>query len=229
MNNKLKKLRAEIKQLSKDAESSGTPLSWFEELYLKADRNSEEIPWARMNPHPKMVEWIKNNPEIKGNALVVGCGLGDDAEWLVNNGFNVTAFDVSKSSIEWCQERFPHSLVNYCTVDLLSHPHYWEKSFDLIVEIHILQAIPEKIRESAAEILPKLLTSTGNLLCIGRLLDKNTDDYSGPPWSLKQDWLENKFKKLQKIYFSTFSVEHNYTCGDFPNVTRYIGVWKNKK
>ena len=49
---------------------------------------------------PQMVEWIANRPEINGKALVVGCGLGDDAEWLEEIGFDVTAFDISKSSID---------------------------------------------------------------------------------------------------------------------------------
>ena len=159
MDEHLANLRVKIQKLSNKAESNGTPLSWFEELYENANRESEKIPWARMEPHPKMVEWIKNHPEISGKALVVGCGLGDDAEWLGNSGFEVTAFDVSKSSIDWCRERFPNSPVNYCVEDLLSPPKNWLNSFDLIVEIHILQAIPEKIRDLAAEILPSLINS----------------------------------------------------------------------
>ena len=137
MDEHLANLRVKIQKLSNKAESNGTPLSWFEELYENANRESEKIPWARMEPHPKMVEWIKNHPEISGKALVVGCGLGDDAEWLEKYGFKITAFDVSKSSIDWCRERFPNSSVNYCVEDLLSPPEDWVNSFDLIVEIHI--------------------------------------------------------------------------------------------
>ena len=61
MNNRQEDLRLKIQKFADDAESHGTPLSWFEELYANARRNSDEIPWARMEPHPKMVEWIKNN------------------------------------------------------------------------------------------------------------------------------------------------------------------------
>ncbi|MBJ24261.1 MAG: SAM-dependent methyltransferase [Euryarchaeota archaeon] len=225
MNNRQEDLRLKIQKFADDAESHGTPLSWFEELYANARRNSDEIPWARMEPHPKMVEWIKNNPEISGKALVVGCGLGDDAEWLEEKGFEVTAFDVSESSIEWCKERFPNSSVNYCVANILSSPTQWKNSYDLIVEIHILQAVPEKIREDAAEILPSLLNNNGHLLCIGRLLDSTILDNSGPPWALSRVWLEEKFEKLKLVSFTHFSADSNIH-GDFPTVSRFIAVWK---
>ena len=161
MDERLVEVRARLLKLSEAAEADGDPLRWLEEMYAGADRDSEEIPWARMEPHPKMVEWIANQPDIQGRALVVGCGLGDDAEWVAAAGFEVTAFDLSQSSIDWCFERFPSSSVNYCVADLLSPPGDWLKSFDLIVEIHILQAIPEQIRDQAANILPTLLNSNG--------------------------------------------------------------------
>ena len=226
MNEKIDSLRIKIIKLSEDAESRGTPLGWFEELYASAKLDHDQIPWARMAPHPKMVEYIKNNPEIKGNVLVVGCGLGDDAEWLGENGFKVTAFDVSKSSINWCNERFPNSSVDYCVADLLAPPPHWKSSFDLIVEIHILQAIPKVIRSQAAIMLPKLLKSKGHLLCIGRLDEEDAIQDSGPPWPLKKIWLEKRFKDLKKINFTKFNVENNNLKRDFPDVPRYIAVWK---
>ena len=225
MDERLIDLRIEIQKLSDEAESNGTPLSWFEDLYENANRNSDEIPWARMEPHPEMVEWIGKHPEISGKALVVGCGLGDDSEWLEEIGFEVTAFDVSKSSIDWCRERFPNSSVNYCVEDLLSPPDHWIKSFDLVVEIHILQAIPEKIREEAAEILPSLLNSNGHLLCIGRLFDSTIVNDSGPPWALKRIWLEKKFENLNLINFTHFTTDDTASHGDFPAVKRFIAGW----
>ena len=127
--------RLRLLKLSEAAETDGEPLRWFEELYAGANRNSNEIPWARMEPHPKMVEWIANQPDVQGKALVIGCGLGDDAEWLSVAGFEVTAFDISESSIQWCKERFPSTAVDYIVADLLNPPEAWFNAFDLVVEI----------------------------------------------------------------------------------------------
>ena len=78
------------------------PIGWFDELYDLANRNSSMIPWARMSPNPIMIDWVKENI-AGGKALIVGCGLGDDAIGLEELGFQVTAFDISEQCINWCR------------------------------------------------------------------------------------------------------------------------------
>ncbi|MEE2758379.1 MAG: class I SAM-dependent methyltransferase [Candidatus Thermoplasmatota archaeon] len=221
MDERLAEVRARLLKLSEAAEAEGEPLRWFEELYASANRDAGEIPWARMEPHPKMVEWVASNPDVTGRALVVGCGLGDDAEWLSIAGFDVTAFDISQSSIDWCNERFPNSNVEYGVTDLLNPPTEWEQSFDLIVEIHILQAIPDPIRDEAAITLTRLLNDDGYLLCIGRLLTDRVPEEPAPPWPLSKVWLNGRFQGLEPHFFYSFINE------DTPDITRYVASWKN--
>jgi len=225
MDENLEDIRIKIQKMSELAEDKGDPLAWFEDLYENANRHSEDVPWARMEPHPKLVEWVANRPDISGKALVVGCGLGDDAEWLEEIGFEVTAFDISKSSIDWCRERFPNSLVNYCVGDLFSPPEHWKNKFDLIIEIHILQVIPENIRDQAAEKISSLMNNDGHLLCIGRLFEANVVEQPTPPWPLGQVWLESRFQNLQLVNFTRFISENN-NIGDFPPLPRYVAAWK---
>ena len=50
-----------------------------------------------MAVNPNLSEWTDFR-KVKAHgkrALVVGCGLGDDAEYLAEQGFSVTAFDIS--------------------------------------------------------------------------------------------------------------------------------------
>lgn len=213
-------VRDRLLKLSEAAEADGEPLRWFEELYVGANRKSAEIPWARMEPHPKMVEWIAGQPDVQGKALVVGCGLGDDAEWLSAAGFQVTAFDISESSINWCRERFPSTEVDYRVADLLNPPTDWSNTFDLIVEIHILQAIPESIRDPAADQLPTLLNAGGSLLCIGRLAGFQIPSEPSPPWPLSRTWLEGRFATLNPTSFSHFVYDES------PTIDRYVAAWR---
>jgi hypothetical protein len=53
----------------------------FEEIYASAGADLEAVPWASLAPHRELVAWLDEVPRLRGrDALVVGCGLGDDAE-----------------------------------------------------------------------------------------------------------------------------------------------------
>jgi len=134
-------------------------------------------------------------------------------------GFEVTAFDISESSIQWCKERFPSTAVDYIVADLLNPPEAWFNAFDLVVEIHILQAIPEEVRDPAAAQIPGLLNSDGSLLCIGRLAGLQTPNESPPPWPLSRAWLEGRFSSLNPTSFQHFTYEES------PSIDRYLASW----
>jgi SAM-dependent methyltransferase len=102
-----------VQQLALQALQEGQPYQWFETLYQQAQGDPAQVPWARLAPHPCLQDWLSPHPETQGRALVVGCGLGDDAELLQAHGFQVTGFDISATAIAWCQQRFPNSQVNY--------------------------------------------------------------------------------------------------------------------
>ena len=197
------------------------PIEWFDQLYGMANRDPAIIPWARMTPNQIMMNWVEENCSI-GNALVIGCGLGDDAVGLENIGFNVTAFDISEHCVDWCKERFPNSKVQWLVGDILDPKQEWYGNFDLIVEIHILQAIPDGgIREKAAEQMPKLLADNGKMLCIGRL-DDGRQTIQPPPWPLKQAWLNDSFSMLESLEFTPFRND------DSLDVLRYYAAWQHK-
>ena len=66
--------------------------------------------------------------------MVVGCGLGGDAEFLARLGFAVVGFDFSAPAIEAARALNPTSTVDYEVADLLALPAGWLAGFDLVVE-----------------------------------------------------------------------------------------------
>jgi hypothetical protein len=83
------------------------------------------MPWSRVQPHPLLVEWARDRGLTGAGrrAVVVGCGLGADAEYLARLGFNTVGFDISETAIELTEHRFPGSPVRYVAADLLDPPH----------------------------------------------------------------------------------------------------------
>jgi ubiquinone/menaquinone biosynthesis C-methylase UbiE len=177
--------RSAARELMAQHLRAGDPTGWFEPLYSSAAGNPARIPWADMRPNPNLVSWLKANPTSarSGNALVVGCGLGDDAEALAARGLSVTAFDISTTAIEWCRRRFPGSIVDYQVADVCNLPADWFDKFDFVFEAYTLQVLPRDVRVRACDQIVRCLGPAGQLLVIARA--RETHEPEGDmPWPL---------------------------------------------
>lgn len=178
-------MRRTARALAAESLARGDALGWFEELYRSANGDPSVISWADLVPNPSLTEWLDRwYADGDGKkALVVGCGLGDDAEDLAKRGFRVTAFDISPTAVEWCRKRFPFSAVNYVVEDLLEPPASWFSKFDLVHEAYTLQVLPEELRFPAMARMAESLSHHGELVfvCRGRT---GSDDPGRMPWPL---------------------------------------------
>ena len=200
-------LRNRILQLVQEAQGQNNPSTWFDQVYEQAQGDTSQIPWSTFQGYPLVESWL-NQSQITGEgktALVIGCGLGDDAESLANYGFQVTAFDISPTAIAWCRQRFPDSPVNYQVADLLNLDEYWDK-FDLVIESRTIQSIPLTFRPQTIQTIANLVKTQGTLLLITHLRE-GEDPPAGPPWPLSSGEIAQfeqlGFKKMQKIPFTT--------------------------
>ncbi len=177
---------------------------WFEEVYVKAQGDTNNISWADLRPNPFLLDWLETvEPDTHNkSAVVVGCGLGDDAEELAERGYNVTAFDVSATAVDWCRQRFPNSKVTYTQADLFKLPADWK--FDFVLEINTIQAIPVTVRREVINAIAGLVAPAGTLLAIGRLA-KAAEQQIKRPWPLIRSEL-GYFKEagLTELRFKTF-------------------------
>lgn len=168
------------------------PTAWFERLYRSAERGEAEVPWGRGAPHPKLLEWFgEHEPCGRGRrALVVGSGLGDDAELVAGRGFETVAFDVAPTAVATARRRFPGSAVEYVAADLLDPPARWAAAFDLVVEVLTVQSLPDSHRRAAIENVGALVAPGGTLLVIASARDERDGPVDGPPWPLTRAELD---------------------------------------
>ena len=111
-----------------------------------------------------LADWLTGSGAGR-SAVVVGCGLGADAEFVAAHGFATTAFDISATAVRTAQQRYPTSPVDYRTADLFALPGTGE-AFDLVVEIINVQALPVSLRAEAVAAVAGLVAPGGTVLVV---------------------------------------------------------------
>ncbi len=198
---------------SSDARSDMT--DWFEVVYSVADGDARAVPWASEQPCPEVVEFAAGGPG--GRAVVVGCGLGDDAEALAAAGWETKAFDVSPSAVAWCRRRFPDSIVDYRVADLFDSPASWHAAFDAVVEVRTVQSLPPNLQPEAMEAIADLVAPGGTLL-LAALARPHEVVAVGPPWAVSE-------RELEPLSQAGLVVESFETRGSPPS-THFVGRFR---
>ncbi|MFP5310578.1 MAG: class I SAM-dependent methyltransferase [Actinomycetes bacterium] len=183
--------------MSSSDDATADPTGWFEPLYERAGGDPSAVPWARLAPSPHVLAWL-DQPGLDltdVDAVVVGCGLGDDAAALAERGAHVVAFDVADTAVRWAAERFadptwPGS-VEWRVADLLELPDDLVGSGGLVVEVRTVQSLPEPVRPAALAAVASLVGEGGLLLHVGLVATSpaGAARWQGPPWALAPDEL----------------------------------------
>lgn len=173
---------ADANRLSAESYARGEPTAWFETLYAEATEGRAIVPWDRGTPNPQLAEWAEGLHGTGHTALVVGCGLGRDSEFIASLGFRTTAFDVSATAVEIAGRRHPQTSVTYETADLLDLPQRYRHAFDLVVESYTVQSLPDPPRGDAIAAVATTVAPGGTLLVIAAAGD--LEDPPGPPFPL---------------------------------------------
>jgi 2-polyprenyl-3-methyl-5-hydroxy-6-metoxy-1,4-benzoquinol methylase len=156
----------------------------FDSIYARAQDDLTTLPWTRLVPSVQLLAWLDGVEVADLTVLVVGCGVGDDAEELARRGAKVTAFDVAPTAIALCQKRFPSSTVDYRVADLFDLPPAWTQAFDLVVEIHTVQSVPPERQSDAMRAIAGAVAPGGRLFVRCSVRDDG-EPLDGRPWFLR--------------------------------------------
>lgn len=183
----IKARRARARELAAGFAEKGDAFGWFDEFYKEAAGDNEQIPWADLEPNRFFKEWAERN-DLKGNgrkALVVGCGLGDDAIYLDDLGFDVTAFDISPTAIEWARRLHKSRDIQFEVADLFQPFRGWLGAFDFVLEIYTIQPLPIDMRPQVIDAISSFVAPKGEIVvvCRGRNDDEEPEQL---PWPLSQ-------------------------------------------
>ena len=193
--------RERTKEIHAEFAEKGDATGWFEALYKEAAGDNERIPWADLEPNAYFLRWAETTGLTGENrtALVVGCGLGDDARFLHDLGFKVTAFDISPTAIEWARRLHHETDINFVVADLFETPNEWFQAFEFVLEIYTIQPLPMEMRQQVIDAIANFVQLDGKLLVVTR---GREDDEIPPemPWALSRKDLsrfeENGFEQV---------------------------------
>ncbi|MEQ1501738.1 MAG: methyltransferase domain-containing protein [Myxococcota bacterium] len=180
--------RDRAKTLAQAALGAGAPTAWFERLYQAADGDPDGIPWADGAVDPVLAGWIARSGLAPASRVcVVGCGLGEDAAFLAASGYDVLAFDIAPTAVDWAARLRPGP--RYAVADLFALPADWRGAFDLVVEHYTVQSMPPSYRAPAGPALASLVAPGGRLWVYARIRDDDApfdEATGGPPWPLSR-------------------------------------------
>jgi SAM-dependent methyltransferase len=204
--------------LALESQAAGDATGWLERLYAEAGQDPARVPWADRVGNPNLVGWLDRRAAgggapgggepgdgHGGRALVVGCGLGHDAEELARRGYDVTAFDIAPSAVAWARQVHPASPVTYAVADLLAAPAEWAGAFDLVFEAYTVQVLRGEPRRAALRALPRFVAPGGTLLVVARAREES-DPEGDLPWPLTAAELGG-FEGLETVAFEDYPDE----------------------
>lgn len=179
--------RARTREIAAEFAACGDAFGWFEALYKESNGDPDLIPWADLVPNRFFRAWAEKTG-LKGDgrtALVVGCGLGDDAKYLHDLGFRVTAFDISPTAIEWAKKLHAETDIQFKTANLFQPFPGWLAAFDFVLEIYTIQPLPLEIRPKVIDSIASFVAKKGHIVVVTR---GREDDEETPqlPWPLSR-------------------------------------------
>jgi cyclopropane fatty-acyl-phospholipid synthase-like methyltransferase len=141
---------------------------WYEKWYSGKEKI---FAWNKGRPHSGLVEIVDNGALEAGRVLVPGCGMGYDAIFLAERGFEVVAFDFSVNAIEKARSKARakgklKGSLEFAVEDIYDLPGLYHNAFDCVVEVGNFQAMSVKERRDYVKVIEWALREGGRCVVI---------------------------------------------------------------
>ncbi len=157
-------------------------------------------PWDIGRPQPAFVELVHTGELAKGLVLDIGCGTGENALYLAENGFSVVGIDLSNLAIAAAKEKaIERKLkVDFRLANALSLG-FQAGHFDNCIDSGLFHTFNDNDRLTFVREISRILRTNGRyfMLCFS---DKEPINWGGPRRISKQE-IEKTFSPLFSISY----------------------------
>ena len=136
----------------------------YDERYKTAHKKG--FSWSSPQSTPIVMEVIRKYRLDRAQTILeVGCGEGRDARTVFENGYSLTATDLSEEAIRYCKETMPQYTSRFRVLDCLSQE--MEETFDFIYSVAVIHMlVPDSDRRGFYQFIGNHLSQTGvALIC----------------------------------------------------------------
>lgn len=184
----------------------------WNEIYTKF---GETLPWCIEDVPIFFRKLISSGWVYPSKTLDIGCGIGKYANYLSEQGFDVTAIDLSNEAIRKANNKFKRDNLKFKVGDAFNLK-FNNETFDFIYEVSLLHNISPNKREGYIDEIYRVLKKGGKILvCCFSDKDKHFNgkkelyfpelDNTVYPLSVEEldSLFAQKFKiqKIEKVFF----------------------------
>lgn len=128
--------------------------------------HQKNLRWMGYAPSDIVFEIIKKyGISAEDTVLEIGCGEGRDSIYLLENGYNLLATDVSPEAVNYCKTQYKEFSDRFSTLDAVSGT--LDKKFDYIYSVAVIHMLVEdEDRKAFYSFIKEHLTENGiALIC----------------------------------------------------------------
>ncbi len=192
-----------------------TTVEWDE----RYKEGHEALPWDTGTPAPELTAYFSRVKESPKRVLELGCGTGTNAIWMVQQGSQVVATDISPTAIEWANNKAKSAGVSieFKVSDICNEIPVEPKSVDFVFDRGVFHVMAKDMKERFVQIVHDSLTDGGMWLCLAGSADqqRESDDH-GPPQLTATELISSveKLFEVHKLAKTSFLTPdgHNYVA-----------------